>query len=125
MKILNLDMLKTVLAFCFLLLISVDVSAYGKINLDYDGKADFLVFRRANGTWYGYSAETGGNFTARWGLPTDKPVPADYTGDEKADLRFTATELGRFRTARPMKFTHFSSLFRPTRLFPPIITVTV
>ncbi len=86
MKTLNLDIMKIVLAFCFLLMISVNVPAYGKINLDYDGKADFLVFRRSNGTWYGYSTETGGNFAVRWGLATDKPVPADYDGDGITDI---------------------------------------
>jgi len=69
-----------------LLFISINVSAAGKINLDYDGKADFLIFRPSNGTWYGYRSETGADFAVRWGLSTDKPVPADYDGDGITDV---------------------------------------
>ncbi|MBS1797888.1 MAG: VCBS repeat-containing protein [Acidobacteria bacterium] len=72
---------------CFLVLtLAAGAAAYGKINLDYDGRADLLVFRPSNGTWYGYRTETGSNFAVRWGLATDKPVPADYDGDGITDI---------------------------------------
>jgi hypothetical protein len=86
MKPLNFATLKIILTLCFSLLFSTSAAAYGKINLDYDGKADFLVFRPSNGTWYGYSTETGRDFAVRWGLATDKPVPADYDGDGITDV---------------------------------------
>ena len=64
----------------------IGICAKGKINLDYDGKADFLVFRPSNGTWYGYSTESRSSFQVQWGLPTDKAVPADYDGDGITDV---------------------------------------
>jgi FG-GAP-like repeat len=78
------------LTFLFLLIALTlspkDIFGKGKINLDYDGKADFLVFRPSNGTWYGYGTESGSYFQAQWGLSTDKAVPADYDGDGITDL---------------------------------------
>jgi spore coat protein A, manganese oxidase len=94
MKSLNLDFLKIGAALGFLFLFSINVAAYGKINLDYDGKADFLVFRPSNGTWYGYSTETQNTFAVRWGLATDKAVPADYDGDGITDLAVFRPETG-------------------------------
>ncbi|HEY0428483.1 MAG TPA: VCBS repeat-containing protein [Pyrinomonadaceae bacterium] len=69
-----------------LTLLPSSVFAKGKINLDYDGKADFLVFRPSNGTWYGYGTESGSFFQVQWGLSTDHPVAADYDGDGITDV---------------------------------------
>jgi FG-GAP-like repeat len=86
MKISKSHKLKLAFAFCLLAFVSISVAARGKINLDYDGKADFLVYRPSNGTWYGCGTESGNNFAVRWGLSTDKPVPADYDGDGITDI---------------------------------------
>lgn len=64
------------------------------VDFDGDRKADYGVYRPSDAnnsnlsTWY--VLETNFNFgfilTSTWGLPTDKPVPADYDGDGKADI---------------------------------------
>jgi hypothetical protein len=60
------------------------VSAFPKF--DYDGKADFGVFRYSERNWYSYSTEAGTSTTTRWGLANDRLVPADYDGDGITDL---------------------------------------
>jgi hypothetical protein len=86
------------LTFFFLLftltLLPNDVSGKGRINLDYDGKADFLVFRPSNGTWYGFGTESGSYFQVQWGLSTDSPVAADYDGDGITDVAVFRPETG-------------------------------
>jgi hypothetical protein len=87
----------TALAFFFLLtlaLLPADALGKGRINLDYDGKADFLVFRPSNGTWYGYGTESGSTFQVQWGLSTDKPVAADYDGDGITDVAVFRPDTG-------------------------------
>src|SRR3712207_5565605 len=54
-------------------------------NYDWDGKADFSVFRPSNRTWYLYSTESQTFTGAQWGLETDQLVPADYDGDGLTD----------------------------------------
>jgi hypothetical protein len=52
----------------------------------YDEAADISVFRPSTGVWY-YLDSTDGSFHAiQFGLNGDKPVPADYDGDGRADL---------------------------------------
>lgn len=89
-----MNITKYFLCLVFLLLISAGVFAKGSINLDYDGKADYLVFRPSNGTWYGYRSENGGSFEVQWGLSTDRPVAADYDGDGITDVAVFRPETG-------------------------------
>jgi FG-GAP-like repeat len=55
-------------------------------DFDGDGKADFAVWRRSNGTWYIIFSSTGVPTSPQWGLPGDVPVPGDFDGDGKSDL---------------------------------------
>lgn len=61
-----------------------------KINafpeFDYDGKADFGVFRPTERVWYSYSTESQFSTAFQWGLTTDVLAPADYDGDGLTDL---------------------------------------
>ncbi|HEX8288121.1 MAG TPA: VCBS repeat-containing protein [Pyrinomonadaceae bacterium] len=70
-------------------------SADKKIPADYDGdgKADLAVFRTNNipgvtdnNTWFIWQSSTNTMRVERFGLPTDKLVPADYDGDGKTDI---------------------------------------
>lgn len=80
---------------------TVQTAGWGKsgdvpfaVDFDGDRKADYGIYRptdpsNANhATWY--VLETNFNFgfilSSSWGLATDKPVPADYDGDGKADI---------------------------------------
>ena len=56
-----------------------------QFDFDGDGKADISVFRPSNGTWY-LQQSTNGFTGFRFGIPTDKIVPADYDGDGKTDI---------------------------------------
>jgi hypothetical protein len=66
-----------------------------KVPADYDGdgKADLAVFRYdyfsdngEAGIWFILQSSNGATRVERFGLPTDKLVPADYDGDGKADI---------------------------------------
>ena len=87
----------TALTFFFLLALTIlpnGIYAKGKINLDYDGKADLLLYRRSTGTWYGYGSETGSYFQVQWGISTDSAVAADYDGDGITDVAVFRPETG-------------------------------
>lgn len=64
------------------------------VDFDGDRKADYGIFRPTDpdnlnrSSWYvlGTNFNFGFVTTATWGLPTDKPVPADFDGDGKADI---------------------------------------
>jgi hypothetical protein len=55
-------------------------------EFDYDGKADFGVFRPLERVWYSYSTEFQTSTAFQWGLTTDVLAPADYDGDGLTDL---------------------------------------
>ena len=60
-------------------------------DMDGDGKADIVVWRRSTGTWYWLRSSAGFNPSqfgfVQWGDPSqgDTPLTADFDGDGKAD----------------------------------------
>lgn len=54
-------------------------------DYDGDGKSDISVFRPSEGVWY-LNQSTNGFVAARFGISTDRIVPADYDGDGKTDI---------------------------------------
>lgn len=58
---------------------------HGFTDFDADGKADPSIYRGSNGFWY-INRSTAGFTAVQWGLATDKLAPADYDGDDKADV---------------------------------------
>ncbi len=54
-------------------------------EFDFDGKADFSVFRPSDRIWYTYSTESQSYSGFQWGLASDVLVPADYDGDGLTD----------------------------------------
>jgi hypothetical protein len=58
-----------------------------RFDFDGDGKADPSVFNPLTGTWsYAASFASYEIRSSRWGVSTDKPVPADYDGDGRYDI---------------------------------------
>jgi hypothetical protein len=62
-------------------------------DYDGDGKADLAVYRYFTfpgstevNTWFILQSSSGAIRVERFGLPTDRLVPADYDGDGKADI---------------------------------------
>ena len=62
-------------------------------DYDGDGKADLAVYRNfelfgktLDGNWYILQSSNGAVRVERFGLPTDRHIPADYDGDGKADI---------------------------------------
>ncbi len=49
-------------------------------------KANFVVWRPSNGTWFINSGGAAPTLVQQWGLPGDIPVPGDYDGDGKPDF---------------------------------------
>jgi hypothetical protein len=57
-------------------------------DFDNDAKADIVVFRPSNATWYLRESRTGYTSGAgyAWGANGDVPVPGDYDGDHEMDF---------------------------------------
>jgi hypothetical protein len=66
-------------------------------DYDADGRADFVVRRRAGGFGTFYLQQTTAGFaTVPWGLGTDAVVPGDYDGEGKDDIAVVRNESGTF-----------------------------
>ena len=72
--------------------VQINAQAY----FDYDSKADLGVFRPSEGNWYSFSSESQTSTTTRWGLWTDRLVPADYDGDGLTDIAVWRVDTGNW-----------------------------
>jgi hypothetical protein len=76
------------------------VSANAWAACDETKENEFALFNPAKGVWYTNSAD-GCAFTAvKWGLATDKLVPADYDGDGEIDAAVYRAESGMWMIRR-------------------------
>jgi uncharacterized delta-60 repeat protein len=55
-------------------------------DYDGDGKADLVVFRPSNGTWYTLQSFASTSSAVEFGVSGDLPVPGDYNGDGNTDI---------------------------------------
>src|SRR4051812_47578187 len=85
MKTFALLFTKTFLLLSFFMLCGI-AKTNAQTHFDYDPKADLGIFRPSEGNWYSLSSESQTSVTIRWGLSTDRLVPADYDGDGLTDL---------------------------------------
>ncbi len=98
-------------------------STAGKINafpdFDYDGKADFSVFRPSDRIWYTYSTESETSAGFQWGLPGDVLVPADYDGDGLTDIAVWRPSNGFWYVHRSIDGKFFSIQWGRIPVSPP------
>ena len=57
-----------------------------KFDFDNDRRADIAVFRPSNGVWYIANSRNNSFNSVQFGLAGDKPVSADFDGDNKTDV---------------------------------------
>ena len=62
------------------------VTLRNALDADGDNKADFYLFRPANGTWYIADNNGGSTSQALGAANTDHMVPGDYDGDGRGDV---------------------------------------
>jgi spore coat protein A len=86
---------KAFLLFSLFAVFSV-VKLSAQTHFDYDSKVDLAVFRPSEGNWYSFSSETQTSTTTRWGLATDRLVPADFDGDGLTDIAVWRVDTGNW-----------------------------
>ena len=79
-----------------------------------DARTDVGIFR-SNGAigaeWWIANSSTGSVWAATFGSSTDKPVPADYTGDTKVDVAVWSNTTGQWNILRSENFTYYGFPF--------------
>jgi hypothetical protein len=92
-----------------------DKISFAKAPFDFDGdlKTDIGIFRPAvtGGEWWVNPSSTGQTFALQFGASTDRIVPADYTGDGKADIAFWRPSTGQWFVLRSEDFSFFALPF--------------
>jgi len=99
MKTFALLFTKMFLLLSFFMLCGI-ANVNAQMRFDYDAKADLGVFRPSEGNWYSLSSESQTSVTTRWGLWTDRLVPADYDGDGLTDLAVWRPDSGTWYVIR-------------------------
>jgi hypothetical protein len=81
-------------------------------DFDGDGKTDIGIFRPlAVSEWWINRSSDGQTFALQFGVSTDKIVPADYTGDGRADIAFWRPASGEWYVLRSEDFSFFAFPF--------------
>ncbi len=79
-------------------------------DYDFDGKADVSVYRPSEGNWYLLRSRDG--FSAvKWGVSSDKIVPADYDNDGKTDVAIYRPSEGNWYILRSSNGTLLATHF--------------
>jgi uncharacterized delta-60 repeat protein len=79
-------------------------------DFDGDGK-DISIFRPSVGEWWINRSASGQTSAAQFGVSSDKPVPADFTGDGKADIAFWRPVSGEWFILRSEDASYLSFPF--------------
>lgn len=82
-----------------------------------DARADIGIFR-PNGVqgaeWWITNSSTGSVWASTFGTANDRPVPGDYTGDQKWDAAFWSPTTGQWNILRSENFTYYAFPFGTT-----------
>jgi len=80
----------------------VQSPASGRTRFDFDGdgKTDIALFRPQEGIWYLLLSSNNTFRAHRFGISTDRLVPADYDGDGKADVAVWRAETATWHILR-------------------------
>lgn len=92
-----------------------NVGARPPVDFDGDRKTDVSIFRGNMQQWWIYLSQTASVYATGWGagLETATPVPADYTGDGKADIAVMGN-LGTWYVLRSENATYYTFPFGTT-----------
>lgn len=93
--------------------ISTSTGTVAGAVFDFDGdrRTDVSVYRAGQGEWWYLRSSDGGNRAFRFGLATDRPVPADYTGDGRTDPAFFRASTNEWFVLRSEDATFYSFPF--------------
>ena len=80
-------------------------------DFDGDGMTDLSIFRPVWGDWWYSKSSNGGNGAFKFGVGTDKIVPADFTGDGKTDIAVWRPSTGEWLVLRSEDSSFYSFPF--------------
>ncbi|MGI8639074.1 MAG: FG-GAP repeat domain-containing protein [Pyrinomonadaceae bacterium] len=102
-----------IVIFCLLSISTVKSQTTLRKALDYDGdgKADLVVFRPSDNTWYLNRSGSGDTARQFGSFILDTPVPGDYDGDGKGDIAVWHELNGYFYYLRSSSNTFYAEQF--------------
>ena len=90
------------------------VGSSSPFDIDGDNKTDVSIYRvngSSQGEWWWLNSSNGSNRAMNFGTATDVIVPADFSGDQRADLAFWRPSTGFWYVLRSEDFSFYAVPF--------------